>query len=37
MRSDAVDLLQKAKEKKISISLLEEMRRKQLELETPGQ
>lgn len=37
MRSDAVDLLQKAKEKNISMSLLEEMRKKQMEIETPGQ
>ena len=36
MRSDAVNLLTKAKDKKISISLLEEMRKKQIELETPG-
>lgn len=37
MRSDAVNLLQKAKDKKISMSLLEEMRKKQMEIETPGQ
>ncbi len=37
MRSDAVNLLTKAKDKKISMSLLEEMRKKQMEIETPGQ